>query len=253
MLLALPFIILTSICLFIFIPTVDIILFILTSLIGVHCIISLAFLYARVVPNLNLAKMGSYVDPPTIIVLVFQVIAADLLSEKSLPTFGAIFFPPIAQGIAYRVILGGSNVGKLVWMPLLAMVVVGFLALGLAVVLNRLMVEGTILWSRMLKSSKHKASQKNLDQGKESKTDRIDEEVLRERECVESSTFLDDFAVKVAGMTKSFSGNKVVNDVFLGLKYGECFGLLGHNGAGKTTLINVLSGNVTFIFIFVLI
>ncbi|HWK67758.1 MAG TPA: sugar ABC transporter ATP-binding protein [Rhizobiaceae bacterium] len=46
----------------------------------------------------------------------------------------------------------------------------------------------------------------------------------------------------VEGLTKSFGGSKVVDDISLSVNYGEIHGLLGHNGSGKSTLIKMLSG-----------
>lgn len=46
-------------------------------------------------------------------------------------------------------------------------------------------------------------------------------------------------------LTKVY-GNKflAVNKVCLGVKHGECFGLLGINGAGKTTTFKMLTGDI---------
>ncbi|NEI74481.1 ATP-binding cassette domain-containing protein [Rhizobium lusitanum] len=46
----------------------------------------------------------------------------------------------------------------------------------------------------------------------------------------------------VEGLTKSFDGIRVVDDVSLIVNFGEIHGLLGHNGSGKSTLIKMLSG-----------
>ena len=44
------------------------------------------------------------------------------------------------------------------------------------------------------------------------------------------------------GVSKSFFGNRVLNDVTIELVPGRTHALLGENGAGKSTLINLLSG-----------
>lgn len=50
--------------------------------------------------------------------------------------------------------------------------------------------------------------------------------------------------MRVRGVAKSFSGNKVLNAVDLDLRAGEIVGLLGENGAGKSTLMHILSGGL---------
>ena len=49
-------------------------------------------------------------------------------------------------------------------------------------------------------------------------------------------------AIEVRNLVKSYSGQRVVNDVSLTIKKGECFGLLGPNGAGKTTTLRLMLG-----------
>jgi lipopolysaccharide export system ATP-binding protein len=46
------------------------------------------------------------------------------------------------------------------------------------------------------------------------------------------------------GLSKSYKGRKVVNDVTLGVRAGEAVGLLGPNGAGKTTCFYMVTGLV---------
>lgn len=48
--------------------------------------------------------------------------------------------------------------------------------------------------------------------------------------------------VALRGITKSFSGNVVLDDVSIDVVPGEIHGLLGHNGSGKSTLIKILAG-----------
>lgn len=51
-----------------------------------------------------------------------------------------------------------------------------------------------------------------------------------------------ELAIDVSGMTKSFGGRIVVNDISLQVRTGEIFGFLGPNGSGKTTFIRMLCG-----------
>ena len=48
--------------------------------------------------------------------------------------------------------------------------------------------------------------------------------------------------LEVDGLTKTYRGRKVVNDVALRLQQGEIVGLLGPNGAGKTTTFYMIVG-----------
>ena len=47
-------------------------------------------------------------------------------------------------------------------------------------------------------------------------------------------------AVSVRNLTKSFSGRRVVDDLSFDVQKGEVFAMLGHNGAGKSTTIDVI-------------
>ncbi|MDD6032358.1 MAG: ABC transporter ATP-binding protein [Oscillospiraceae bacterium] len=49
-------------------------------------------------------------------------------------------------------------------------------------------------------------------------------------------------AVSVKSLTKSFSGRRVVDDLSFEVQRGEVFALLGHNGAGKSTTIDLILG-----------
>ena len=44
------------------------------------------------------------------------------------------------------------------------------------------------------------------------------------------------------GVSKSFGGVRVIDDLSVSLHEGEALGVVGPNGAGKTTIINLVSG-----------
>ncbi len=48
--------------------------------------------------------------------------------------------------------------------------------------------------------------------------------------------------LKVDGISKEFSGVRVLNKARLDIQQGEIFGIIGENGAGKSTLIKIISG-----------
>ena len=54
-----------------------------------------------------------------------------------------------------------------------------------------------------------------------------------------------DIAIEVEGLTKSFGGRVVVQDLSMQVKRGSIYGFLGPNGSGKTTTIRMLCGLLT--------
>tara|TARA_B100000003_G_scaffold170091_1_gene157300 strand:- start:1876 stop:2586 length:711 start_codon:yes stop_codon:yes gene_type:complete len=48
--------------------------------------------------------------------------------------------------------------------------------------------------------------------------------------------------ISIQNIIKTFKNNRAVNNLSLGIKKGEIYGLLGSNGAGKSTTINILLG-----------
>ena len=52
-------------------------------------------------------------------------------------------------------------------------------------------------------------------------------------------------AIDVRGLTKRFSGRRVVDGIDLSVRSGDIFGFLGPNGSGKTTSIRMLCGLLT--------
>ena len=49
-------------------------------------------------------------------------------------------------------------------------------------------------------------------------------------------------ALLLTGLTKTFGGQRALDDVTLEVAQGEVHGLLGQNGCGKSTLIKILAG-----------
>jgi len=52
-----------------------------------------------------------------------------------------------------------------------------------------------------------------------------------------------DDALRVLGISKSYNGKRVLDDVSLGVSKDDVFALLGPNGAGKTTTFNIIRKN----------
>lgn len=56
---------------------------------------------------------------------------------------------------------------------------------------------------------------------------------------------MNEIAIDVAGLTKSFGDRTVVRDLSMQVPKGEIFGFLGPNGSGKTTTLRLLCGLLT--------
>ncbi|XP_072430717.1 retinal-specific phospholipid-transporting ATPase ABCA4 isoform X2 [Chiloscyllium punctatum] len=71
-----------------------------------------------------------------------------------------------------------------------------------------------------------------------------DDDVAKERERIQGSGKHD--ILKLKELTKYYSGRNrpAVDRISVGVRPGECFGLLGVNGAGKTTTFKMLTGDI---------
>ena len=56
---------------------------------------------------------------------------------------------------------------------------------------------------------------------------------------------MNDAAIEVEGLSKSFGGKRAVHALTMTVRRGEIFGFLGPNGSGKTTSIRMLCGLLT--------
>jgi ABC-type branched-subunit amino acid transport system ATPase component len=55
----------------------------------------------------------------------------------------------------------------------------------------------------------------------------------------------EEVALEVVGLSRSFGGNRAVDDVSFSVGKGQIVGMIGPNGAGKTTLFDLISGYIT--------
>lgn len=53
---------------------------------------------------------------------------------------------------------------------------------------------------------------------------------------------MEKICIEATGLSKSFKGRKVVDNLSFSIPKGTVFGLLGHNGAGKSTTIDMILG-----------
>ena len=84
--------------------------------------------------------------------------------------------------------------------------------------------------------------QKRLD-----KVERVDKPLINQRKIQLDFAKTDRSGtdvVSIKGLCKSFNQNKILEDLNLEIRYGECTALIGDNGSGKSTIIKTLLGQV---------
>ena len=112
--------------------------------------------------------------------------------------------------------------------PILYLFVQGFALLGILVWAD----SGSIIPRRFLKTHKQQVRlDENLAANEISRQD-----VAKEARAVAQSSD----ALRVLHVTKTFDGNRVVDDVSFGIPGDVIFAMLGPNGAGKTTTFNMI-------------
>ncbi|KIJ66518.1 hypothetical protein HYDPIDRAFT_174588 [Hydnomerulius pinastri MD-312] len=116
--------------------------------------------------------------------------------------------------------------------PILYLFVYGFVLLGILVWVD----SGSIIPRRFLKTREQQARfDENQAANEVSRQD-----VAEEARAVSQSSD----ALRVLHVTKSFDGNRVVDDVSFGVSRDTIFAMLGPNGAGKTTTFNMIRGDI---------
>lgn len=113
------------------------------------------------------------------------------------------------------------------------MIVSGILFLSVCFLLDLLVFEKLI--------SKMKVNRKS---GPKAETT-VDNDVDDERQKIKTmtNTEMKEANLALQGLTKFYSNNLAVNQLYLNVNTSECFGLLGINGAGKTATFKMLTGD----------
>lgn len=114
-----------------------------------------------------------------------------------------------------------------------------------------LYLQGIVFWaliliidSSILQSIFYKLRHQPLTHETEGQTVSEDSDVAAEHQRIMESppsTMNDSLILKE--LTKDYGSLRAVDGITLGVKPGECFGLLGINGAGKTSTFKMLTGD----------
>jgi ABC-type transport system involved in cytochrome bd biosynthesis fused ATPase/permease subunit len=112
--------------------------------------------------------------------------------------------------------------------PILYLFVYGFVLFGILVWVD----SGSIIPRRFLNTKGRRIRMDELQANFEANR----QDVATEARAVASSSD----ALRLLHLTKTFEGNKVVDDVSYGVSRDTIFAMLGPNGAGKTTTFNMI-------------
>uniref|UniRef100_A0A903Z042 ABC transporter domain-containing protein n=1 Tax=Anopheles minimus TaxID=112268 RepID=A0A903Z042_9DIPT len=74
--------------------------------------------------------------------------------------------------------------------------------------------------------------------------DDVDQQVKLVNSLIETKANIEQYAIIVKALKKTYYNYEAVKSVSFAVKKGECFGLLGMNGAGKTSVFQMLSRNL---------
>ncbi|KAG2755205.1 P-loop containing nucleoside triphosphate hydrolase protein [Suillus brevipes Sb2] len=116
--------------------------------------------------------------------------------------------------------------------PILYLFVYGFVLFGILVWVD----SGSIIPRRFLNTKRRQGRMDELQANFEANR----HDVATEARAVASSND----ALRLLHLTKTFEGNKVVDDVSYGVSRDTIFAMLGPNGAGKTTTFNMIRGDI---------
>ncbi len=94
------------------------------------------------------------------------------------------------------------------------------------------------LLDRILPSTPPTGRPATVDRGRAGEEDRASAPAARPAAPTEGARLL----LELEGISKTFGGNRAVNDVSFGVFRGEIVGIIGPNGSGKTTLVNCATG-----------
>ncbi len=108
---------------------------------------------------------------------------------------------------------------------------------------RRRSLERELKWIRMNTGDRHELQRERLAHfedlvAREKSSDRGDETVIQ----IAPAEHLGDLVVEFKGVSKSYDGNKLMENVSFSLPKGAVVGIIGPNGAGKTTMFRMIGG-----------